>query len=54
MKTVQWGPTAVRTDRRTGMTKLIVTFPNYANAPKSVYVFVCNLFSSMKTDEQYY
>ena len=36
-----------RTGRQAGMTKLTVTLSNYANVPKSVYLFVCKLFSSM-------
>ena len=35
-KPVQWEPScSMRTDRRTDMAKLIVAFPNFANAPKN-------------------
>jgi hypothetical protein len=30
-----------QTDRLTEITKLIVTFCDFVNAPKSVYVYVC-------------
>jgi len=34
-KSVQWEPScSIRTDGRTDMTKLIVAFRNFANAPK--------------------
>jgi hypothetical protein len=36
-KSVQWEPSSsMRTDGRTGMTKLILAFSNFANAPKNV------------------
>ena len=36
-KSVQWEPScAMGTDRRTDITKLIVTFRNFANAPKNI------------------
>jgi len=39
-KSVQWEPScSVRTDRRTGMTKLIVAFYNFAKASKNRYMF---------------
>ena len=41
---VQWEPSCcMGTDGQTGMTQPIVTFPNYANAPQYIYLFVIYL-----------
>jgi len=37
IKSVQWEPNcSMWMDGQTGMTKLIVTFPNFTNAPKNI------------------
>ena len=33
LQSIQWEPSSMRTDRRTEMTKLIVAFRSFANAP---------------------
>ena len=41
-KSFQWEPSCfIPMDRRTDMTKLIVPFRNFANAPKYVKLFLC-------------
>ena len=38
-KSIQWEPScSMRTDRRTDMTKLIVLFRNFVNAPTNTYI----------------
>jgi len=40
-KSIQWEPSfSMRTNGRTDMTKIIVAFHNFANAPKSCYIIL--------------
>jgi uncharacterized membrane protein YecN with MAPEG domain len=53
LKSVQWKPSGcIRTDRRTGVTKLVVAFRNFANAPENVssplfYLVLTNLIGAI-------
>jgi hypothetical protein len=40
-----------RADRQTDMTKLIVAFRNFANAPKNVCIAQCEAYSEESTSE---
>jgi hypothetical protein len=42
------GRTATRTDGQTDMTKLIVAFPNFANAPKKTFAYLLYCLSYYK------
>ena len=50
LKSVQCEPScSVRTDRRTDMTKLIIAFHNFANAPEKMWYILINFASGLLT-----